>query len=53
MPQDKKAVLIDEIARLEEEYQQAQANPMTDRKLVDHIYKRLKKAKKELKELEG
>jgi hypothetical protein len=53
MPQDKKTLLIDEIARLEEEYQQAQANPMPDKKKVDHLYKRLKKAKKEMKELEG
>jgi hypothetical protein len=49
---DKKKALQDEIENLEKEYQQAQAHPVPDRKLVDHVYKKLKKARKELKELE-
>ena len=50
---DKKKTLQEEIERLENEYTQAQSHPLPDKKLVDHIYKRLKKARKELKELEG
>ncbi len=51
MPDAKKA-LETEVENLEKEYQQAQARPVPDRKQVDHIYKRLKKARKELKDLE-
>ena len=50
---DKKKTLQEEIERLENEYAQAQAHPLPDKKMVDHVYKRLKKARKELKELEG
>jgi hypothetical protein len=51
MTEDKKA-LQEEVERLEKEYQQAQTRPVVDRKQVDHLYKRLKKARKELKDLE-
>ncbi|GEM_PF-1947639 len=50
---DKKKELEQEVERLEKEYQQTQAKPVPDKKQVDHIYKRLKKARKELKDLEG
>lgn len=50
---DRKKTLQEEIEHLEKEYKQAQAHPIPDRKLVDHIYKKLKKTRKELQELEG
>lgn len=50
---NKIAVLKKEIENLEAEYQNAQAKPLPDRRIVDHLYKKLKKAKKELEELEG
>jgi hypothetical protein len=49
---DKKKELQEEIERLEKEYQQVQSKPVPDRKQGDHLYKRLKKARKELKELD-
>jgi len=49
---DKKKELQEEVERLEKEYQQVQAKPVPDKKKVDHLYKRLKKARKELKELD-
>lgn len=49
---DKKKELQEEVERLEKEYQHVQAKPVPDKKKVDHIYKRLKKARKELKELD-
>jgi hypothetical protein len=51
MTEDKKT-LQEEVERLEKEYQVAQTRPVVDRKQVDHLYKRLKKARKELKDLE-
>jgi len=49
---DKKKELQQEIERLEKEYQHLQALPVPDKKKTDHIYKRLKKVRKELKELD-
>ena len=49
---DKKKELQEEIERLENEYGHVQAKPVPDRKKVDHLYKRLKKVRKELKELD-
>jgi hypothetical protein len=50
---NKVAVLKKEIEHLEIEYAQAQQRPQPDHKQVDHLYKKLKKAKKELLELES
>jgi peptidoglycan hydrolase CwlO-like protein len=49
---DKKKELREEIERLEKEYEHIQAKPVPDKKKTDHLYKRLKKARKELKELD-
>lgn len=49
---DRKKALQEEVERMEREYQNAQAHPLPDKKLVDHIYKKLKKVRKELQELE-
>jgi NAD-dependent DNA ligase len=49
---DKKKELQEEIERVEKEYQQVQAKPVPDKKKADHLYKRLKKIRKELKELD-
>lgn len=46
------AALKKEIEMIEQEYQQAQNRPSPDKRQVDHLYKKLKKAKKELDELE-
>lgn len=40
-----------EIEILEKEYEQAQARQMFDPKQVDHLYKKLKKKRKELKQM--
>ncbi len=53
MPLDKIKELQEEIEALEQEYADAQKRAMFDPKLVDHIYKKLKHKRKELKELEG
>lgn len=53
MPQNKLATLKEEVEVLEQEYAEAQRRSMFDPKLVDHIYKKLKHKRKELKELEG
>ena len=53
MPQNKIAALKEEIEALEKEYADAQRRSMFDPKLADHIYKKLKNKRKELKELEG
>lgn len=50
---NKIAALKKEIENLETEYAQAQKRPQPDHKQIDHVYKKLKKAKKELMELEG
>ncbi len=50
---NKIAALKKEIDILETEYAQAQKRPQPDHKQVDHLYKKLKKAKKELLELES
>lgn len=49
---NKITALKKEIEILETEYAQAQQRPQPDHKQVDHLYKKLKKAKKELQELE-
>jgi peptidoglycan hydrolase CwlO-like protein len=49
---DKQKELQQEIERLEKEYQHLQSLPVPDKKKTDHIYKRLKKVRKELKEAE-
>ncbi|MCK4857022.1 MAG: hypothetical protein KAT58_03545 [candidate division Zixibacteria bacterium] len=49
---DKNETLKGEIEALEKEYEIAQARSMFDKKQADHLYKRLKKKRKELKELE-
>ena len=40
-----------EIELLQEEYELARARTMFDKKQVDHVYKKLKKKKKELDQL--
>ncbi len=50
---NKIASLKREIENLEVEYANAQKRPQPDHKQVDHLYKKLKKTKKELQELEG
>jgi hypothetical protein len=49
---DKIEVLKEEIERLEEEYQRAQARSMFDKKAADRVYTKLKNKRKELKALE-
>jgi hypothetical protein len=53
MPVDKIKQLKEEIELLEQEYAQAQKRSMFDPKVSDHIYKKLKAKRKELKALEG
>ncbi len=50
---NKAAALKKEIEQLETEYAQAQQRPQPDHRMIDHLYKKLKKARKELAELEG
>ncbi len=50
---NKIAALKREVENLETEYAQAQKRPQPDHKQIDHLYKKLKKAKKELLELES
>ena len=52
MAQNKIAELKEEIEALEKEYEQAQKRTMFNPKMTDHIYKKLKTKRKELKELE-
>jgi predicted RNase H-like nuclease (RuvC/YqgF family) len=49
---DKIEELKEEISRLEEEYERAQARSMFDKKTADRIYRKLKNKRKELKTLE-
>ncbi len=50
---NKAATLKKEIEQLEAEYAQAQQRPQPDHRMVEHLYKKLKKARKELADLEG
>lgn len=50
---DKIEQLKEEIEQLEKEYELAQKRSLFDKKAVDHVYKKLKSKRKELKELEG
>ncbi|MFH2054859.1 MAG: hypothetical protein ABIJ61_02765 [bacterium] len=49
---DKIEELKEEIARLEEEYERAQARSLFDKKGADRVYTKLKNRRKELKALE-
>jgi len=53
MTVDKIKQLKEEIELLEQEYAQAQKRSLFDPKMADHIYKKLKDKRKELKKLEG
>lgn len=52
MSQDKIDKLRDEIEKLEEEYNKTSLDRVFDRGRHDQVYKKLKKKRKELKELE-
>lgn len=49
---NKAAALKKEVEQLESEYTLAQSRPQPDRRMIDHLYKKLKKARKELADLE-
>lgn len=49
---DKIEQLKEEIEQLEKEYELAQKRSLFDKKGADHLYKKLKSKRKELKELE-
>lgn len=52
MPLEKIEKLKSEIEKLEKEYNRANFGRMFDKSKQSHIYKKLKKRRKELKELE-